>query len=208
MSTDGYTRPQLVTWLANFFVDLDSQGLDCIQLIYDATEQASSVVPTLICFRIMLAMLCNFKSRLASVARHERQSGVYHALLGSVIGTNISSRDLCYVFSIDRRTAKKSIAKEQQHHRQFEHTGKYLPLVQKPIIKRVRIDPGLLERIEDFFLSQSSPSADKTKVKRRKLARHKYEEKAIQYRTTTIEKLLILYQVCYYLLFMPCFPFG
>ena len=180
MSDHTFSRLEVVDFLHRLFVSLDSQGLDCVSLILDAVAAASAVIPALRRFHVMATMIFNFKARLDFLARHERQS----------------VNDLCSVIGIDRRTAKKTIAKLQHRKTHFVRTGRYLPAVDKPIIKRSRISPALLKRIEAFFLAQSSPSADKTKVKRQRLARGKYLKKPVQYRTSTLAKLLSLYRVC------------
>ena len=196
MSDHTFSRLEVVDFLHRLFVSLDSQGLDCVSLILDAVAAASAVIPALRRFHVMATMIFNFKARLDFIARHERQSGVYHTLLGSIVGRSTTVNDLRSVIGIDRRTAKKTITKLQHRKKHFERTGRYLPAVDKPIIKRSRSSPALLKRIEAFFLAQSSPSADKTKVKRQRLARGKYLKKPVQYRTSTLAKLLSLYRVC------------
>lgn len=113
-----FTQPEVVDYLHRFLVSLDSQGLDCAQLILDATSRAAVTIPSLGCFHTKAAMLDNFKSSLHSIARHERQSGVYHALLGSVLGQSVDAKDLCTILGVDRRTASKCVARLQQgkHH--------------------------------------------------------------------------------------------
>lgn len=196
MAEHSFTRLEAVDYLHRFFVSLDSQGLDCVQLILDATARASTSIPSLRCFCSMTAMLANLKTSLVSVAHHERQSGVYHALLGSVLGQSVEAKDLCLILGVDRRTAKKSVARLRHATDQLQHTGHHSPIVQKPVIKRVRIPQQLLQRIEAFFLDHCSPSADKTKVKRKRLRKGSYTTKPIMYRTTTMPRLLAEYRVC------------
>lgn len=196
MSDHSYSRQEAVDFLHRLFVSLDSQGFDCVQLILDATSRASATIPTLRRFHTMSAMLVNFKTSLDSVARHERQSGAFHALLGSVLGQSVDATDLRTILGVDRRTANKSFMRFQGGKDHFQQTGQYLPIVQKPIIKRVRISNQLLHRMQAFFLDHCSPSADRTKVKRRRVDKGKYETKPIMYRTTTMPRLLAQYRVC------------
>ena len=197
MADDGFTRAQLVHHIASIFVSLHAQGLNCVLLIFDAAAEAAILVPPLHYFRIVSAMISNFVDRLDFIARYSRQSGLYHALLGSVVGPSLDKHDLSSVLGIDSRTAKKSIMRVQTNMDHFQRTGTYVPIVQKPVIKRTRISQNLLQRIEAFFHDQAQPSADKTKVKRRKLAKGQYERKPIMYRTSTMPKLLAQYRVSF-----------
>ena len=195
MAQHCFTHPQVVDYLHQLLISLDSQGLDCVDVILQATARAAVTIPSLSCFNVNRAMITNLKASLQLIVLHERQSGAYHALLGSVAGRTVDTKDLCRILSIDPRTANKTLAKLQHRNDHFQQTGKYLPIVKKCVIKRTRIPAALFQRIEAFFVDNCSPSADKSKVKKRKIAPGKYEQKAIMYRTTTMPRLLAKYRV-------------
>lgn len=200
-SVTTFSRNGLVEFLSNNFISFEQQGLSSFDLILDAVRKSSRTIPALkklSNFRKLDLMLQNIKVNLHTVARFARQSGLYHAILGASVGDGIEPADLSEVFGVDLRTAKKTFALFQAKKLHLENTGKHLPFLQKPTIRRLRMAPEVLQRIESFFRQQCTPSADKSKKKRRRIAPKTYEERGVMYRTEKLSKMLSLYRVFHF----------
>lgn len=197
-SDTTFSRNGLVQFLSNNFISFENQGLSSLDLILDAALQSSTTIPALkrlSHFRKMDLMLRNIKVTLDSIARHARQSGIYHTILGASVSDGVTAADLSDVFGVDLRTSKKTVTLIQERKQHFQNTGERLPFLHKPVIHRVRMAPQVLHRIESFFREQCTPSADKKKKKRRRIGPKTYEQRGVMYRTETLSKMLSLYRV-------------
>lgn len=193
-----FTRQGLVRYLSSNFISFEDQGLSSLDLILDAVLLCSETIPALkrlSKFRKMDLMLNSMKANLDFIARHARQSGLYHAILGALVGDGVDATDLSEVLGVDLRTAKKSLSLIRTRKDHFENTGLRLPVIQKPVIHRLRMAPQVFERIESFFKAQCTPSADRSKKKRKRIGPGNYEQKGVMYRTSTLSKMLSLYRV-------------
>lgn len=193
-----YTKDDIVNFLSVLFSSAENAGLstlDILTLVARTPACRESSLSTLLLHPTLNKLIFNFKDRLSYIAKHERQSGLYHALLGSMLGRGISATDLSSVLGVDIRTAKKTIAITEARQHAFLRTGHLPSILHKPKIKRLRIPAAVSQRIKHFFHAHTIPTADMKNVKRRRIARGDYEEKQVHYRTDTLQTLLTLYKV-------------